>query len=33
MTKAQLLSYAADNGIWGVSGSMRKADILAALEG
>lgn len=33
MTKAQLLNYAADNGIGGVSAAMRKAEILAVLEG
>ena len=37
MTKAELLAYAKDNGIEGVSSSMLKADIyatiLAALEG
>ena len=32
MTKAQLLEYAADNGITGVSSSMLKADILAAIK-
>lgn len=33
MTKAQLLSYAEENGIEGVSSSMLKADILAVIEG
>ena len=33
MTKAQLLAYAAENGIEGVSSSMLKADILAVIEG
>jgi hypothetical protein len=33
MTKAQLLAYAEENGISGVSGSMKKADILAVIEG
>lgn len=33
MTKAELLSYAADNGVEGVSGSMKKADILKAVKG
>lgn len=33
MTKAQLLSYAGDNGIDGVSASMRKADILSVIVG
>lgn len=32
MTKAQLLSYAEENGIEGVSSSMLKADILAAIK-
>ena len=32
MTKAQLLEYAEENGIEGVSGSMLKADILAIIE-
>jgi hypothetical protein len=32
MTKAQLLEYAAANGITGVSSSMLKADILAAIK-
>ena len=31
MTKAQLLDYAARNGILGVSSSMPKADIYAAI--
>lgn len=31
MTKAQLLAYAAEHGITGVSGSMLKADIYAAI--
>ena len=33
MTKAQLLNYAEENGVEGVSGSMRKADIIKAIEG
>lgn len=33
MTKAQLLDYAEQNGIEGVSSSMLKADILAVIEG
>nr|DAT21047.1 MAG TPA: dimeris T4 recombination endonuclease VII [Caudoviricetes sp.] len=33
MTKAQLLDYAWENGVDGVSSSMRKADIIAVLEG
>lgn len=32
MTKAELLAYAADRGIEGVSSSMLKADIRAAIE-
>lgn len=32
MTKAQLLDYAQQNGIEGVSSSMLKADILAVIE-
>lgn len=32
MTKAQLLAFAAENGIEGVSSSMLKADILAVIE-
>ena len=32
MTKAQLLAYADENGIEGVSSSMLKADILAVIE-
>jgi hypothetical protein len=32
MTKAQLLEYAQANGIEGVSSSMLKADILAAIK-
>ena len=32
MTKAQLLEFAAENGIEGVSSSMLKADILAAIK-
>lgn len=31
MTKAELLNYAAENGIEGVSDSMKKADILSAI--
>lgn len=33
MTKAQLLSYAGDQGIDGVSASMKKADILSVIVG
>ena len=33
MTKAELLDYADENGVEGVSSSMRKADILAVLQG
>jgi hypothetical protein len=33
MTKAQLLDYAGENGVDGVDGSMRKAEIIEALEG
>lgn len=32
MTKNQLLAYAADHGIEGVSSAMLKADILAAIK-
>lgn len=32
MTKAQLLDYAKQNGIEGVSSSMLKADILSVIE-
>lgn len=32
MTKAQLLAYAEENGIEGVSSSMLKADILATIK-
>jgi len=32
MTKAQLLNYAQENGVSGVSGSMKKADILTAIK-
>lgn len=32
MTKAELLAYAADNGITGVSSSMLKADIYAVID-
>jgi hypothetical protein len=32
MTKAQLLEYAEANGVTGVSSSMKKADIIAAIE-
>jgi hypothetical protein len=32
MTKAELLAYAAEKGITGVSSSMIKADILAAIK-
>lgn len=33
MTKTQLLEYAEQNGIEGVSGSMKKAEIYAVIEG
>lgn len=33
MTKAELLQYAADIGADGVSSSMKKAEILAVLQG
>lgn len=33
MTKAQLLEYAEQNGIEGVSSSMKKADIYAVIMG
>lgn len=33
MTKAELLDYAAENGVEGVNDAMRKADILAAIKG
>ena len=33
MTKAQLLSFAKENNISGVSSSMLKADILSTIEG
>ena len=32
MTKAELLAYAAEKGVTGVSSSMLKADILAAIK-
>lgn len=32
MTKAQLLAFAEENGITGLSNSMLKADIIAAIE-
>jgi hypothetical protein len=32
MTKTQLLDYAAASGVEGVSGSMKKADIIKAIE-
>jgi hypothetical protein len=32
MTKAELLAYAAENGIGGVNSSMLKADILAVIK-
>lgn len=32
MTKAQLLTYAEENGVDGVSGSMKKADIVKIIE-
>lgn len=33
MTKAELLDYAEEKGVGTVNSSMKKADILAALEG
>lgn len=33
MTKAEMLVYADKNGVEGVSSSMKKAEILAVLEG
>lgn len=33
MTKNELLAYAAENGVEGVSGSMKKADILDVIRG
>ena len=33
MTKAELLTYAEQNGITGVNSAMLKADILAAIKG
>jgi len=33
MTKSELLQYAADHGIGGLSSSMLKADIIAAIKG
>lgn len=33
MTKPQLLDYAADAGVEGLSSAMNKAEILAAIEG
>ena len=33
MTKAELLTYAQDHGIEGVSSAMLKADILAVIKG
>nr|DAF15959.1 MAG TPA: dimeris T4 recombination endonuclease VII [Caudoviricetes sp.]DAV19846.1 MAG TPA: dimeris T4 recombination endonuclease VII [Caudoviricetes sp.] len=33
MTKAEMLAYADENGVKGVSSSMKKAEILAVLEG
>lgn len=33
LSKAALLAYAAAHSVTGVSGSMRKADILAAIKG
>lgn len=33
MTKAQLLEYAEEHGVDGVSSSMKKADIYAMIEG
>lgn len=32
MTKAELLSYAAENGVDGVNSSMKKAEILAKIK-
>lgn len=32
MTKAQLLEYADEQGVDGLSGSMKKADIIEAIE-
>ena len=32
LSKAGLLSYAEDHGVTGVSGAMRKADILEAIK-
>lgn len=32
MTKSELLSYAKEHGIEGVSGDMKKADIMEAIE-
>lgn len=33
MTKAEMLKYADENGVEGVSSSMKKAEILTVLEG
>ena len=33
MTKKELLEYADEHGVDGVKGSMRKADIIAVIEG
>lgn len=33
MTKPELLNYAAENGVAGVSSAMRKAEIISAIEG
>lgn len=33
MTKSQLLNFAKENGVEGVNGSMRKADIMSVIEG
>lgn len=33
MTKAQLIAYAAENGIEGLNDRMLKADIIAAIKG
>ena len=33
MTKAEMLAYADENGVEGVNSSMKKAEILAVLEG
>lgn len=33
MTKAELLKYAEENGVEGVSSAMKKAEVLAVIEG